>query len=64
MVELMVEKLVVAPVSGWNDGEREGEQNCRKRASGDWFFFLSTLDSIFSSLRSSTPPLFIGGGRG
>jgi hypothetical protein len=62
MVELMVEKLVVAPVGGWNGGEREGEKNCRHGSVGAGFF--STLDSIFSSLRPSMERLFIGGGRG
>ena len=38
MVELMVEKLVVAPVGGWNGGERERGRNCRNRGSEGWFF--------------------------
>jgi len=61
MVELMVEKLVVAPVGGWNGGEREGEKNCRNGPVGAGF--LSTLDSIFSSLRPSRETLFIVNGR-
>ena len=35
----MVEKLVVALVGGWNDGERGGEKNCRNRGRGAVFFF-------------------------
>ena len=48
--------------SGWKGGEREGEKNYRNgdRGAGFW----PTLDPIFSSLRSSTKPLFIGGRRG
>jgi hypothetical protein len=44
----------------------ERETCCRKRKKklGRRLVFLSTLDSIFSSIRPSTPPLFIGGGRG
>jgi hypothetical protein len=50
VVELVVEKLVVALVGGWNDGERGGEKNCRNRGRGAVFFFL-ILDPNFSSLR-------------
>ena len=62
VVELMVEKLVVASFGGWSGGERKGGRNCKNGAvEAD---FLSTLNPIFSSLRPSTPSLFIGGGRG
>ena len=62
MVDLMVEEMVVAPVGGWNGGEREREgETAETRAVKAGFFF---LDLIFSSPRSSMEPLFIGGGRG
>jgi hypothetical protein len=34
------------------------------RKQGKWLVFWLILDPIFSSLRLSNPPLFIGGGRG
>jgi hypothetical protein len=42
--------------------EREREKKCAK--TGKKLVFWLTLDPIFSSLRSSTEPLFISGGRG
>ena len=59
---ITVVELVVALVDGWNGGEREGEKSCRNEAVGAGFF--PTLDPIFSSFRTSNPPLFIGGERG
>jgi hypothetical protein len=53
-----VEKLV----GGWNGGERKGEKKLQKQGRKAVFF--TTLNPIFSSIRSSTEPLFIGGGRG
>jgi hypothetical protein len=49
VVELVVEKLVMAPIGGWNGGEREGEKKLqtRGREAGFW----PTLDPLFSSLR-------------
>jgi hypothetical protein len=48
VVGLVVEKLVVALVGGWNGGEREGEKNCRNGGRGAGFW--SILDLLFSSL--------------
>jgi hypothetical protein len=59
---MVVEKLVVALVGGWNSGEREGEKKLQKRGKKVGFWL--TLDPIFSSLRPSNPPLFIDGGKG
>jgi hypothetical protein len=42
--------------------EREKEKKCAE--TGKKLVFWLTLDPIFSSLRPSNPPLFIGGGRG
>jgi hypothetical protein len=45
VVGLVVEKLVVALVGGWNGGEREGEKNCRNGGRGAGFW--SILDLLF-----------------
>jgi len=44
----------------WRERERE-RKNCKNGAKR---LFFTTLNPIFSSIRSSTEPLFIGGGRG
>jgi len=49
VVELMMKKLVVSLVGGWNGGEREGKKNCRNGGRGTGFS--PTLDPNFSSLR-------------
>jgi hypothetical protein len=49
VVELVVEKLVVALVGGWNGEEREGEKNCRNGGRGTGFWPI--LDLNFSSLQ-------------
>jgi hypothetical protein len=43
--------------------ERE-ERTLAGRKTGEKLVFWLILDPIFSSLRPSNPPLFIGGGRG
>jgi len=46
-------------------GEREREERTLAgRKTGEKLVFWLILDPIFSSLRPSNPPLFIGGGRG
>jgi hypothetical protein len=62
VVGLVVEKLVVALVGGWNGGEREGEKNYRNWGRGADFWPI--LDLLFSSLMPRNATLFIGGGRG
>jgi len=52
----------MALVGGWNGGEREGEKKLQKQGKKAGFW--PTLDLIFSSLRPSNPPLFIGDARG
>jgi hypothetical protein len=49
-------------VGGWRSRWRE-KIAVEAKPGGDWFFFLSTLDLIFSFLRPWNPPLFIKGGR-
>jgi len=44
--------------------EEETEEENLQREEGGRLVFWLTLDPIFSSLRPSNPPLFIGGGRG
>ena len=44
--------------------EEETEKENLQWGEGGRLVFWITLDPIFSSLRLSTPPLFIGGGRG
>jgi hypothetical protein len=69
VVERVEDELVAAWLGVAESMVRESverETCCRKRKKklGRRLVFLSTLDSIFSSIRPSTPPLFIGGGRG
>ena len=69
MVERVEDELVAAWLGVTESTVRESvgrETCCRKgkKKLGRRLVFLSTLDSIFSSIRPSTPPLFIGGGRG
>jgi hypothetical protein len=61
MVGRPVKRGVVAEGHGAERGRGKGE-NCRNK--GKWLVFWLTLAPIFSSLRPSNPPLFIGGGRG
>jgi len=44
--------------------EEETEEENLQRGEGGRLVFWLTLDPILSSIRSSTEPLFIGGGRG
>jgi hypothetical protein len=66
----VVERVEDELVAAWlGVAESTVQRECRERLvaekkTGEEAGFLSTLDLIFSSLRSSTEPLFIGGGRG
>ena len=48
----------------WRRKKEEAEKENLQWGEGGMLVFWLTLDPIFSSLRPSTPPLFIGGGRG
>jgi len=45
-------------------GEREKRERWLEEKTREKLIFWLILDPIFSSLRPSNPPLFIGGGRG
>jgi len=47
---------------GWRPRWRGKREKLQKQ--GKWLLFWLILDPIFSSLKPSNPPLFIGGGRG
>jgi len=53
---LVAEELVVASVSAWNGGEREGEKNYRNKGLGNAFWL--TLDSISFIFWPRNPYLF------
>jgi hypothetical protein len=61
MVGRPVMRVVVAE---GHDGERGRGNREKLQKQGKWLVFWLILDPIFSSLKSSTEPLFIGGGRG
>ena len=65
----MVERVEDELVAAWlgvteSTVERERLVAEKEKKLGRRLVFLSTLDSIFSSIKPSTSPLFIGGGRG
>jgi hypothetical protein len=51
-------------VAEGHDGERGRGNREKLQKQGKWLVFWLILDPIFSSLKSSTEPLFIGGGKG
>jgi hypothetical protein len=65
----VVERVEDELVAAWlgvteSTVERERLVAEKEKKLGRRLVFLSTLDSIFSSIKPSTSPLFIGGGRG
>jgi hypothetical protein len=64
VVELMVGRPVMRVVVAEGHGGEKGRGKREKfQKQGKWLVFWLILDPIFSSLRPSNPPLFIGGGR-